>query len=979
MKRLLMGLLGMMACMWAVADETKVALAGRVIETETKEPVVQATVQLLSLPDSAFVAGIATDGQGRFVLPEVKVGSYVLKLSYVGFRTKAMPIEVSPAKRNLGTLTLDPDAVALKEAVITAEAPQVVVKADTLEFNSAAYRTSEGAMLEELVKKLPGAEVNSDGNITINGKEIKKIMVEGKEFFGGDVATGLKNLPVNMIDKLKTYDRKSDLARITGIDDGEEETVLDLKVKKGMNQGWFGNADVAAGTQDRYAANLMVNRFVESKQFSLIASSNNVNDQNFSSTGAGGRPRFGGGNYGLTDKKNVGLNFATESPKLELGGSARYDYTDNKVDMLSYSERFLQQGNVYTGSSSATGNRSIGFYADFRLEWKPDSLTNIIFRPDFSLSRNRSQEQSLSGTFSQDPLNLVTDWRSFIDGTSLAASDDPLREARVNGATSDRLSRTGSLSANASLQLNRKLDARGRNLTLRLAAGYGSSDSDSYISSLTRYYLLRSTLDSGQDSLLHRRQFIGSPGGSHNYSAQLTYSEPIARNTFLQLSYKYQRRFTDSDRGTYDLNPFADWSVGAPLPVGYDTHRVDSLSKLATYRYNNHEIMAGLRWNTKQAQISAGLTLQPQHTSLDYRMGAVDTVVHRSVVNFSPNVDVRIRFSQSSHLRMSYRGNASLPGMENLIPNPDTSNPLNIRMGNPGLKPSFTHQLRGFYNTYNAELQRGIMTHINVALTQNSIGNVTRYNATNGGLITQPENIDGNWRAFGAIGYNTALKDRRFTVNTFSRGSFNNTVSYLYNETTRSNDRNVGTQLTLGEHLSLGFRNDWLELTLNGSLEYTDERNKLRPVNNQKPYTYGYGVATNITLPWGTTLSSNITNNVRRGYRDASMNRNELVWNAQVAHSFLKGRAATLSLELYDILRRQTNISRTLTADLRSVAEYNGITNYAMLRFAYQFNAFGSKETRKQLQGPGAFDPGPGPGRPNRPEGGGGFGGRRPF
>ena len=223
MKRFSAGVVLMLLCTFSIFAQNKViTVSGRVVESDTKEPAAQATVQLLSLPDSAYAAGIASSNQGWFTLPKVKAGKYVLKVSYIGFRTKLVPVQLSAnaTDKKLGTITLDPDAVMLKEAVITAEAPQVVVKEDTLEYNSTAYRTPEGAMLEELVKKLPGAEIDDDGNVKINGKEVKKIMVDGKEFFGGDVKTGLKNLPVNMIDKLKTYDKKSDLARVTGIDDG---------------------------------------------------------------------------------------------------------------------------------------------------------------------------------------------------------------------------------------------------------------------------------------------------------------------------------------------------------------------------------------------------------------------------------------------------------------------------------------------------------------------------------------------------------------------------------------------------------------------------------------------------------------------------------------------------------------------------------------------------------------------------------------
>ena len=214
------------------AQNKIVTVSGRVIEAGTKEPVELAAVQLLSLPDSAQVAGMTTSAQGYFSLSKQKPGKYLLKVSFIGYITKVIPVQLTanvPAKK-MGNIELATDAVMLKEAVVVAEAPQVTVVEDTLMYNSSAYRTPEGAMLEELVKKLPGAEIDDDGNVKINGKELKKIMVDGKEFFGGDVKTGLKNLPVDMVDKLKTYDKKSDLARVTGIDDGEEETVLDLTV-----------------------------------------------------------------------------------------------------------------------------------------------------------------------------------------------------------------------------------------------------------------------------------------------------------------------------------------------------------------------------------------------------------------------------------------------------------------------------------------------------------------------------------------------------------------------------------------------------------------------------------------------------------------------------------------------------------------------------------------------------------------------------
>ena len=968
MKKLLIWtVLLLTATLSTYAQNKIVTVSGRVIEAGTKEPVELAAVQLLSLPDSAQVAGMTTSTQGYFSLSKQKPGKYLLKVSFIGYVTKIMPVQLTanvPAKK-MGNIELATDAVMLQEAVVVAEAPQVTVVEDTLMYNSSAYRTPEGAMLEELVKKLPGAEIDDDGNVKINGKDLKKIMVDGKEFFGGDVKTGLKNLPVDMVDKLKTYDKKSDLARVTGIDDGEEETVLDLTVKKGMNQGWFGNADLGAGTKDRYTGRMMLNRFVDKTQFSIIGSANNVNDQGFS--GGGGGPRWRSNN-GLNATKMLGANFATQTNKLELGGSVRYNFQDADISSINSSERFLQNGNSYSNSNNKNRNKGTNLNADFRMEWKPDTLTNILFRPNFSYGRTNNASRSESGTFNEDPFNLIVNPNDYLNFDNL--SDDPLKDIRVNATNSASLSKGKSLSGNATLQVNRKLNNRGRNLTFRGVFGYGDNDNDQYTQSETRYYQLLNHL--GGDSILYRNQYITTPTRNYNYTAQVTYSEPIAKATFLQFSYQFQYKYSKSDKTTFDLLDYPDWAIGGALPSGYESHAVDSLSKNAEYRYYNHDASVGLRFIRPKYQLNVGMSFQPQNSTLSYKKGDYMIDTTRTVFNFAPNMDLRFRFSKVSQLRFTYRGRSNQPTMENLLPITDNSNPLNIRMGNPGLKPSFAHTMRLFYNTYNAEKQRGIMTHFSFTATQNSISNSTRYNEETGGLITRPENINGNWNAFGMFGFNTALKNKKYTINTFTNVNYQNNVAFLYNQDTKNNDRNTSTGLTLGERVTGSYRNDWFEFSLNGSINYTAERNKLRPENNQEPYTYSYGASTNITMPWKMTLATNIANQSRRGYRDSSMNRDELIWNAQLAQSLLKG-AATVSFEVYDILRQQSNISRSLSADMRSVSEYNGINSYCMVHFIYRLNIFGSKAAREKMMNSGRRGFG-GPGRGP----GGGFGGGHP-
>ncbi|HJA85758.1 MAG TPA: outer membrane beta-barrel protein [Candidatus Bacteroides avicola] len=945
--------------LWAVAltafsQNKTVDITGRVMESDSQLPAIAASVQLLSLPDSTQVTGMATTSEGYYRL-QARPGKYVLRFSYIGYTTQDIPVQVSSTPVRMKEVTLQTDAVLLKEAVVTAQAPQVQVVEDTIQFNSSAYRTPQGAVLQDLVEKLPGAEVDESGNVKINGKDISKVMVNGEEFFGGDVSTALKNLPVEMIDKLKTYDKKSDLARITGIDDGEEETVLDLTVKKEMNTGWFGNVDGAIGTKDRYSARGMINYFRGSTQVSLIGSMNNVNDQGFS--GGGGGPRWNRNN-GLTTRKWVGMNFFTKNDKIELGGSARYNYTGNDVNSIGSTEDFLTSGNSFSNSNSQARNNSKDFHADFRMEWKPDTMTNIIFRPNVSFSKTDNLSNSESGTFNSDPYSLVDEPNDYLNLEKIMM-DDPLEDIRVNAINSGTLTDGKDLSVNGTLQVNRKLSSTGRNLTFRGRFSYGDNVNKQYTESETHYFQLLNYLQTG-DSILIRNQYIHTPTKDFNYRAQLTYSEPIAKNTFLQFSYQFQYMYSESDRRTYDLynNGLYNWGIGDPLPDNYESSEVDSLGRYAEYRYYNHDASVALRFIREKWQLSAGMSFQPQHTVLSYKRGDYMVDTARNVFNFAPNIDFRYRFSKVSQLRFFYRGRSSQPSMENLLPITDNSNPQNIRVGNPGLKPSFSHNLRLFYNTYDAKKQRGIFSHASFQATQNSISNSRVYNEATGGWTTTPKNINGNWNLFGMFGFNTALKDKRFNISTFTNVMYQNNVGYLTDTQTRVEQKNTTTNLNLNERLRASFRNDWLEVGLNGTVGYTIERDRLTPSNNQKPYTFSYGGFTNITAPWNMSLSTNLSNQSRRGYRDNSMNRNELIWNAQISQTFLKGDA-TLSLEFYDILHQQSNITRSLTSSGRSVYEYNGVNSYCMLRFIYRLNIFGGKKVKREDMpmggGPGGF------------------------
>ena len=609
----------------------RVTLSGSVLDKEDNSPIMQATVQLLSLPDSTMAVGDVTNNNGRFSL-SVRPGKYVLKVSYVGYLSHLKEYQLTASKPtvNVGKIALSSDAIMLKEAVVTAEAPQVTVSGDTLGYNASAYRTSEGAALEELVKKLPGAEVDDEGNVKINGKEVKKLLVDGKEFFGGDVKTGLQNLPVNMVDKINAYDRQSDNARITGIDDGEEETVLDLTVKKGMNQGWMGNLDGGLGTEKRYSASANVNRFAshgdKSSQLSFIGRANNVGDRRF---GGGGGPQWRRNN-GLTASKELGLNYAIETKKVDFGVSARYNYRDNDVQSLGQVENFLLGGgnSSFMNSNSASRNKNQNFFGHLRLEWRPDSMTTFFMRGSMSWGDSESSSNSLSATYNSDPFAIVSNPYQYLDFDS--ESDEDLDKTRVNASNNASLSEGNSMSANLNMQVTRKLNDSGRNITLRGIGSYGDNESDRYSNNITRYYGdgIITTVDT-------IRRYITTPTNNYNVGAEVSYSEPIADRVYLQFSYRFTYGYNESDNSTYDLLNASDrvnFILGR-LPNDFSESWIDpEQSKYAEYKKYNHDARFTFRVNRNTWRLSAGMAFRPQSTKLTYKYIASSNSIYSHVL-----------------------------------------------------------------------------------------------------------------------------------------------------------------------------------------------------------------------------------------------------------------------------------------------------------------------------------------------------------
>lgn len=955
MKKSILMMLLLLVSIASFAQERLVS--GAIIDRDTKDPVEQVTVQLLKT-DSTYVTGAISNEKGLFHLNAPENGKYLLKITSVGYKPTVKRVVIEQDKNLvLGNVVVGADAIMLKGAVVTAMAQKVTLKEDTFVYNSAAYRTPEGSVVEELVKRLPGAEVSDDGTIKINGKEVKKILVDGKEFMTGDTKTALKNLPTSIIDKIKAYDEKSDLSKVTGIDDGEEQTVLDFNVKKGMNKGLMSNIDLGIGNKDRYSARGMGGYFNSNNRFMLFGNANNTSDRGFG--GGGPRRGFGGGN-GLNASKMLAANYNYEEKnKFKFNTSLRWNHSDGDVWSRRSSENFMGSSSSFSNSLNQNFSRSDSWNGNIRLEWMPDTMTNILFRPSISWTTNDSRSTGISASYNQDPYQYSDDPLS--DEAIEKMNED---DAVVNTQRSVSLNNSKNNNIRGMLQLNRKLNNKGRNVTLRMDGKYTDKDSKSISLQNAHLYLVQTAV--GLDSTYQTNRYNLTPSKDYSYSAQATYSEPLWKATFLQFSYKFSYSYSKSDRSTYDfskysfdgINPeYGAWgNYLGRLDGGLGDYRDDKLSRYSEYRNYTHDIQVMMRFVRQKYNLNFGVMIQPQRSKFiqDYQGKYVDTV--RTVTNVSPTLDFRYRFSKMSNLRVNYRGTTSQPSISQLLNIVDDSDPLNVSMGNPGLKPSFTQNFRLFYNNFVQNHNKGVMTYINFSTTSNSISNKVTYDETTGGKITRPENINGNWNVMGAFMFNCSIDSAGvWNINTDTNLGYNHYVSYLSLDKSQDSQKNTTQNTTWNERLSLSYRNDWLELSLDGTLAYNHAKNKLQPNSNLDTWQFSYGPSMTLTAPWGTSLNTSLSCSSRRGYSDASMNTDEFVWNAQLSQGFLKGKPLTVMLQFYDLLHQQSTFSRAISSVSRTDTEYNAINSYAMLHVVYRMNLFGGKDARKgnREEGPG--------------------------
>lgn len=910
----------------------KYDLKGVAIDADNSEPLSIAAVQLLESKDSMLVKGVVSELDGSFEFKDLKQGSYILEISYIGYKDYTQNLKFddnTPKVTDLKIIKVKPDSKMLEGVEITAKVPKVEAVADTMMFNAAAYRVAEGATIQELIKKLPGVEVDADGGLKVNGKSVSQILINGKEFLTNDIETLLKNLPADLVDRVKTYEKQSDQARITGIDDGEEQTVLDLQVKQEMIGGFIGTMDFAYGNDYKdnhlYQGRLVLNRFTDKHSFTVMGNANNVIDQGI---GNGGRQY--GNNYGQNTMQSIDGNYSFENEKLEINGNAGFTHNENDYRTSGSSESFLYGTKSYSNNTNKYINGSFNFYTNFYIEVRPDSLTNIIIRPNFNISRGDNNSKSASATFNDDPFQYTE------NPLDTAAWVSPYDTIRVNRNEGQSRNESSNMSGGASVQFNRRLGKPGRNLTLRLAGDFSNSQNDGFSLNTTDYYQLARTL--GYDTVNVRNRYTNTPSSRYNMSAQIMYSEPLFKNAYLQFRYNVNYNKNWSDNRTYEFGTTGSFGY---LPDDYENYIDSTISKYSSYTTFRHNFELTFRMNREKFNLNAGVRFQPTNTLLKYVQGQSYSL-RKTMYNFYPTLRFEYEFNKTTELTIRYNGSTSQPSMVDLLDIEDRTNPLYITKGNADLVPSFTSTLTADFNTYNTETENSFYVYANFRNTQNSISRVVEYNPETGGTISQTKNINGNWNVFGMFGGNITFPDDRFSFHTYTNLYYNHQVGYQYLTQTHENIKSTTRSFTPSEDLQFTFRDDNWDVTLLGNASWNHSKNDINQTN-LNTWNYAYGVSGSVQLPWSMSLYTDFVCNSRRGYSDAQYNTNEYIWNAQVSKRFLRNNVAMISLQFFDILGQRKNYQRNVTATSRNETFYNAINQYFLVHFVYDLNIFNGK------------------------------------
>lgn len=880
------------------------------------DPLPDVNIQLYSLPDTSFIEGTVSDKKGVFRLYPMNPGNYLIRASFLGYETIEKKVNIPAYRKEVygGALMMKPSSIVLDETVIKAELQKMKMSGDTLVYNTGAFKTSEGAVLQDLVRQLPGLELDEkSGKMNFHGKEITQILLNGKEFFA-DSKVALNNMPVDALKEVKVYEQQSDKEQMTGVSDGKKKTVMDVKTKKDLTDGLMGDVSALKGSGDMYGVKMSLNKFVGKWRMSLYGD-------------LGKLPRYGNFISDMADNpaqmKDIGFSLGTEIKKLNLNVSASYN-NKSADESRSQSEEYLPNGSQYAYNNGLSTGRNRSFWENIYLTGSLSDRTEINFRHNINHSRLNSVSENISATFSTNPLDYVSEpWR-----------DDAMipPEFRINKNTGNSQNKTNNLMIGNNLLLTHNLNDIGRKLSIELRNDYSNQASGNYQQSSITYYQLKNDL--GADSVLYRNQYRESPARNLLLAGEVSYTEPIGKQ-MLQVYYRHEYQRQSNNAVAYNLDEDALWGS---LPSGYEAGRVDSLSDYTRNDLHSNEfgLRTTLNWRKVRLNIRFGLSPQKSTTKSNRGKVKIDTTI--TVLNIVPELHFDYDLGNNHNMSVYYSGYTRQPSIYDLLSVPDYTNPLNITMGNPGLKPAFGQSISVNYRGGNMEKQEMLYCGLRYNNTINDISRKRTYDEKSGVYTSRPENINGNWGIGGNIYYTNKLFKKIF-ARLATNANYNRRVSYVQiMGEANENDRNTSQMLSLMQDVEFAYKLEEHEFKINGAITYQQADNSYTNNSDYRTYDFYYGAECRLKLPLNLNLYTVVRSMNRRGYKDEASNTTQWLWNGELTYSFLKGKKGLLKFQVVDILQQRDFVNRWMNDTGQGETWTWGLGRYAMATFTYRFN-----------------------------------------
>jgi hypothetical protein len=916
---------------------SKAQVKGTLIDSASLKPIENAVIGLVVKSNPTDTSYTFTDTKGQFRFETVPTSAFSIVIRHLGYWPKAKYVPVTRVEKTIdvGSFVMAHDARLLSEVVL--EVAPIVIKEDTIEYNASSFKVKEGAVVEDLLKKLPGVQVDKDGNVTAQGKAVSRVKVNGKDFFGGDVKTATKELPANIVDKIQIIDDYGDQATVSGIKDGEPDKVMNIQIKKDKNKGFFGRATAGYGTQDRYQASFNGNYFNNNTQISLLGNSNNTNTSLFNFGGGGNRGATsmmrtgmsamsdmggmggmnnmmqsgnaaafsGANNSGISTTNSFGFNYRDQwSKRISVYGSYSYNHKNNSQLQTSSSQNFYDTTSYINNQDVNNRTRGNSQRFTFNMEYQVDSFNYLKISPSVNFTGSDANN------------------RTAFDYTEIG-------KGKTNDGTSRNLTNSKAPNLAATILYNHKFRKRGRNFSTSITLGTSQNNSEQDATNLSYRY---QPFPGPHNTF----QFIDQENNNYNYGVRFTYSEPLNKYQSLDFSYSHNLNYSRNDRKTFNVDSATKArTINNLLSNDYENE------------FYNNRIGLSLRTTRKKYNYTVGLSLQPvnlQGNSVT-KDSAYKTIKRANVFPIARFV---YNFNRTKSLNFSYNGNATQPSFSQLQPVPDVSNQQNITTGNPNLKPSLNHSMNLSFNNFNIVSGKILFTNFSFSTIRNQIVNNT-INRGAGSQLSIPENVNGYYNLLGFYVYSRPYKNRKYVISVRGTANFNHNINLV------DSIRNIGQNWVISQGFNFEYNyKEILELGtgISYSLNDVHYKNKtgkqLTTLQNTSTNAWTFSNNINLNITKTLVLKYDVDYTINTGLA-SSVSRNQVIMNASLEKQLFKKKNGIVKIEAFDLFKQNSNISRSVSQNSIIDSRTNRLTRYFIATFTYRLQRFAGQN----VQAPG--------------------------